>query len=107
MMPQGLHNELMELYKIYLVSGGMPRVVNTYIHNGELSETRTLQNEIMNNYIADMAKYASAPESIKIRACYDSIPVQLAKDNKKFQYKVVKSGGSAALFGIAIEWLNF
>jgi predicted AAA+ superfamily ATPase len=61
----------------------------------------------MNNYVADMAKYASAPESIKIRACYDSIPVQLAKDNKKFQYNVIKSGGSAALFGTAIEWLNF
>jgi predicted AAA+ superfamily ATPase len=106
-MPQGLHNELMELYKIYLVSGGMPRVVDSYIQNRELLETRTLQNEIMNNYIADMAKYASAPETIIIRACYDSIPVQLAKDNKKFQYKVVKSGGSAALFGTAIEWLNF
>jgi predicted AAA+ superfamily ATPase len=103
-MPRGLHSELMELYKIYLVTGGMPGVVNIWVQNRELSETRTIQNEIMNNY---MAKYASAPESIKIRACYDSIPVQLAKDNKKFQYKVVKSGGSAALFGTAIERLNF
>jgi predicted AAA+ superfamily ATPase len=106
-MPRGLHNELMEFYKIYLLTGGMPRVIDAYIQSGELLETRVIQNEIMNNYIADMAKYALPPESIKIRACYDSIPVQLAKDNKKFQYKVVKSGGSAALFGTAIEWLHF
>jgi predicted AAA+ superfamily ATPase len=107
MMPRGLHRELIELYKIYLVTGGMPQVVNNYIQNKGLLEVRSIQNEIMNNYIADMAKYAAAVESIKIRACYDSIPAQLAKDNKKFQYKVVKSGGSAALFGTAIEWLNF
>ena len=53
-----------------------------------------------------MAKYASNTDSVKIRACYNSIPAQLAKDNKKFQYKVVQKGGSAALFGASIEWLN-
>jgi predicted AAA+ superfamily ATPase len=106
-MPRGLHRELMELYKIYLITGGMPRVVNTFAQNHDLSEIRTIQHEIMNNYIADMAKYASTGDSVKIKACYNSIPAQLAKENKKFQYKVVRSGGSAALFGMAIEWLNF
>jgi predicted AAA+ superfamily ATPase len=106
-MPRGLHSELMELYKFYLITGGMPQVLNNFIQNNDFSEVRTIQNEIMNNYIADMAKYASAGDSVKIRACYNSIPTQLAKENKKFQYKVVKSGGSAALFGMAIEWLNF
>ena len=53
-----------------------------------------------------MAKYAGASTSVKIRACYDSIPAQLAKENAKFQYKVVQRGGTATIFGEAIEWLN-
>ncbi|MDR1971306.1 MAG: ATP-binding protein [Treponema sp.] len=106
-MPGGLHQELMELYRFYLVTGGMPRAVDHFIRNRDLTEVRMIQHEIMNNYIADMAKYATAENSVKIRACYYSIPAQLAKENKKFQYKVVKAGGSAALFGMAIEWLNF
>ncbi len=52
-----------------------------------------------------MAKYADPTTSIKIRACYNSIPAQLAKENAKFQYKVVKRGGTATIFGEAIEWL--
>ena len=63
-------------------------------------------NEIANNYVADMAKYAPPTEAVKIRACFDSIPAQLAKENKKFQYKVAQKGGSAALFGVSIDWLT-
>jgi Holliday junction resolvase-like predicted endonuclease len=85
----------------------MPRVVNEYLEDKKLIGISAIQNEIMNNYIADMAKYATAADSVKIRACYNSIPNQLAKDNKKFQYKVVKSGGSSAIFGVAVEWLAF
>jgi predicted AAA+ superfamily ATPase len=106
-MSRGLHSELLEWYKFYLITGGMPGVVQAFIQNRELTDVRIIQNEIMNNYIADMAKYAAADESIKIRACYNSIPTQFAKENKKFQYKVVKTGGSATLFGASIEWLNF
>ncbi len=53
-----------------------------------------------------MAKYASPGETVKIRACFNSIPAQLAKENKKFQYKVVQRGGSATLFGESIDWLE-
>ncbi|GHV88390.1 ATPase [Spirochaetia bacterium] len=106
-MPLALHNELLELYKLFLITGGMPKVVSVYAEEERLVNVAVIQNEIMNNYIADMAKYASPQDSVKIRACYNSIPNQLAKDNKKFQYKVVKSGGSAAIFGASIEWLNF
>lgn len=106
-MPNALHSELLELYKLYLVIGGMPRVVLEYTNSGKLINIVDMQNEILNNYIADMAKYSSNLESVKIRACYNSIPNQLAKDNKKFQYKVVQTGGNATIFGGAIEWLNF
>lgn len=106
-MPQALHSELLELYKLYLIIGGMPKVVLEYVNTGKLISIAEIQNEILNNYIADMAKYASNAGSIKIMACYNSIPAQLAKDNKKFQYKVVQKGGNADIFGSAIEWLNF
>jgi hypothetical protein len=66
-----------------------------------------VQNKIINDYIADMAKYASNAQSVKSRAAYDSIPVQLAKENKKFQYKLALKGGTAAILGEAIEWLHF
>ncbi|HKM21982.1 MAG TPA: hypothetical protein VJZ01_08070 [Lachnospiraceae bacterium] len=65
-----------------------------------------VQNEILNNYLADMAKYADNTSSVKIRACFNSIPAQLTKENRKFQYKVVQKGGTATIFGEAIEWLK-
>ncbi|MEG1478524.1 MAG: DUF4143 domain-containing protein [Clostridiales bacterium] len=65
-----------------------------------------VQNEILDNYIADMAKYANISDSVKIRTCYNSIPAQLGKENKKFQYKVVQKGGSSTIFGASIEWLT-
>ncbi len=105
-MPDALHQEAIELYREYLLIGGMPACINAFLNSGSFLDVPLVQNEILDNYIADMAKYASNTDSVKIRACYNSIPAQLAKDNKKFQYKVVQKGGSAALFGASIEWLN-
>ncbi|MCL2163489.1 MAG: ATP-binding protein [Oscillospiraceae bacterium] len=104
-MPEALHQKAVELYRCYLIVGGMPSCVNAFADSGKTILIPTIQNEIVNNYVADMAKYAEPPETVKIRACYDSIPVQLAKENKKFQYKVVKRGGGASLFGASIDWL--
>lgn len=105
-LPDVLHLEAIELYREYLLIGGMPACINAFLNSGSFLDVPLVQNEILDNYIADMAKYASNTDSVKIRACYNSIPAQLAKDNKKFQYKVVQKGGSAALFGASIEWLN-
>lgn len=105
-LPDALHQEAIELYREYLLIGGMPACINAFLNNGSFLDVPLVQNEILDNYIADMAKYASNTDSVKIRACYNSIPAQLAKDNKKFQYKVVQKGGSATLFGASIEWLN-
>lgn len=106
-LPDALHNEALENYKKYLITGGMPAVVGEYLDSGSLIDVTSVQSRILNEYIADMAKCATPTTSVKIRACYNSIPVQLAKDNKKFQYKVVQRGGSATIFGESIEWLNF
>jgi len=106
LMPDPLHQRAAELYRCYLITGGMPACVDSFAKNGKLVLVPTIQNEIANNYIADMAKYAEAAEAVKIRACYNAISAQLAKENKKFQYKVVQKGGSATLFGASIEWLE-
>ncbi|MBQ8918607.1 MAG: ATP-binding protein [Acidaminococcaceae bacterium] len=104
-LPEALHQEAVELYREYLIVGGMPASVEAYIKSGSFLNVPDVQGEIVNNYVADMAKYADNTESVRIRACFQSVPAQLAKDNKKFQYKVVQRGGSAALFGSEIEWL--
>lgn len=105
-LPDALHQEAQELYREYLVIGGMPASLSAFLQKGSFLDVSLVQSGILDNYIADMAKYASNSDSVKIRACYNSIPAQLAKDNKKFQYKVVQKGGSSALFGASIEWLN-
>lgn len=104
-LPEALHQKAIELYRYYLIVGGMPACVQTFTNSGKLVLVPTVQNEIANNYVADMAKYATTADTVKIRGCFNSIPAQLAKENKKFQYKVVQRGGSAALFGESIEWL--
>jgi len=106
-LPQALHNLGIELYREYQIVGGMPACINAFLQNESFLDVPLVQNGILDNYIADMAKYASNTDSVKIRACYNSIPAQLAKDNKKFQYKVVQKGGSSSLFGASIDWLNF
>jgi predicted AAA+ superfamily ATPase len=87
--------------------GGMPAAVKEFVATDSFVAVTDIQNRILNEYIADMAKYADPATSVKIRACYESIPAQLAKENRKFQYSVVKRGGTATIFGEAIEWLNY
>jgi len=100
------HDFALELYQKYFIIGGMPAAVKTFIKTDSYLKVQIVQNDILNEYIADMAKYADTTTSVKIRACYDSIPAQLAKENAKFQYKIVQRGGTATIFGKAIEWLN-
>lgn len=106
-MPEAWHTMALEQYRDYFIVGGMPAAIMEYIRTGSFIQVQVVQNNILNQYIADMAKYADATTSVRIRACYNSIPAQLAKENTKFQYKVVQRGGTATLFGEAIEWLVF
>lgn len=100
------HEVAIELFKKYFIVGGMPAVVKRFIETDSFNHVQLVQNDILNQYIADMSKYADPATAVKIRACYNSIPAQLAKENTKFQYKVVRRGGTATIFGEAIEWLN-
>ena len=101
-----LHNKMNDLFKEYMVVGGMPEVVNKYIETKSFKETLLVQRRIVSDYLNDMVKYADGSERIKVRECYQSIPLQLAKENKKFQYKLVKSGGNARYFDVSLNWLK-
>ena len=103
---EGLHQKALDLYHDYLIIGGMPEAVKAFIETNSYIDASLVQSSIIDSYTADMAKYASNSEAVKIRACYNSIPAQLAKDNKKFQYKVVQKGGSSSIFGASLEWLK-
>lgn len=105
-MDKDIHELCLKLYRTYLVVGGMPEVIQTYLTEGKTIAAIDVQSEILESYERDMTKYADSSLSNKIIAAFDSIPVQLAKDNEKFQYKVVSKGGSSGIFGDAIIWLK-
>ncbi|MCD7883850.1 MAG: ATP-binding protein [Lachnospiraceae bacterium] len=104
-MPAQTHNELLDLLRRYFFIGGMPAVVQKYIDEKSLINLPDLQSMILNAYTADMAKYSAPGTCTKIQGAFRSIPSQLAKDNKKFQYKLIRKGATAGLFGESISWL--
>ena len=104
-MPDQSHRELMTWLRRYLFVGGMPAVVKMYMEEQSLVNIQEMQELILNAYTADMAKYSTAGEYTKIQNAFRSLPAQLAKDNKKFQYKLIRKGATAGLFGDSIAWL--
>ena len=105
-MPSVLHNAAMEYYRKYLVIGGMPECVSKFKETQDYTLIRHTQNMILLSYLNDMSKYNITNEIKKTRLVYDNITVQLSKENTRFQYKLVKSGGRASEFENAIEWLE-
>ena len=104
-MPQEIHREILYWYNRYLFIGGMPAAINQYIERESLINVPETQSLILNAYTADMAKYSGESECTKIRNAFLSMPAQLAKENKKFQYKLIRKGATAGLFGDSIAWL--
>jgi len=104
--PLSLHDTAMDWYKTYLVIGGMPRAVQEYVDTDDFDFVMAIQKTLNDAYIADMAKYASPQETTKIMAAWGSVPAQLAKENHKFQYKVIKSGARAYEYETPLEWLK-
>lgn len=104
-MPAALHDAAMQLYRQYLVVGGMPECVMQFIQTKDYILVRNTQNTILASYLNDMSKYNNLNEIKKTRLAYDNITVQLSKKNTRFQYKLIKKGGRASEFENAIEWL--
>lgn len=105
-MDNDIHELCLKLYRTYLIVGGMPEVVQTYLTEQKTISAIDVQAEILSSYERDMTKYANNSLSNRIISAFDSIPVQLAKDNQKFQYKVISKGGTSGIFGEAILWLK-
>lgn len=99
------HERALDYYKEYLFVGGMPEVVEEYEKNQNPELVRIKQDTILESYHNDMGKYNKQSEIPKTRIVYKSISTQLAKENKKFQYKQVRQGGRASEFEGAIEWI--
>lgn len=105
-LPSSLHDEFIKIFKEYMICGGMPEVVKTYTETNSMVNSIKIQRMIVNDYINDMAKYASKTERVKVHECFKSIPNQLAKENKKFQYKLVQKGYGSRHYEGSLQWLK-
>ena len=94
-----------ELLRQYYYVGGMPEVVKLYVEHQDVFEVRTVQKQILADYRRDFSKHIPAELLPKVNMVWDSIPSQLAKENKKFIYSAIKKGGRAKEFENAIQWL--
>lgn len=104
-LPSALHDKAMQLYRQYLVVGGMPECVMLFTQTKDYILVRHTQDTILASYLNDMSKYNNLNEIKKTRLAYNNITVQLSKRNTRFQYKLMKKGGRASEFENAIEWL--
>ena len=105
-VPEAGHAKMMRTFREYLVNGGMPEAVDRFFATGNFAEAHDVQAKILASNLDDIARYASNAEKPKIRACYLSLPAQLARENKKFKFSAVEHGGSARKFGNAVDWLR-
>ncbi|MDY3848778.1 MAG: ATP-binding protein [Prevotella sp.] len=103
---EAIHYRMRELLRLYIVVGGMPDAVNTFVQSNNMNEVRIVQQNIIDNYKADMLKYALQEDKAKIRECFDSIPSQLAKENKKFQYSTIRKGGRSRDYLGSLQWIE-
>ena len=102
---ESFREKYIDWLKKYYYIGGMPEVVSSFVAERDFTEVRRLQKRIIEMYEADFSKHTTANELPRIRMVWNSIPMQLAKENKKFFFGKIKEGARAKDFEIAIEWL--
>lgn len=105
-VPEALHSRLRQLLLQYTVVGGMPDVVQTFVDTKQMDSVLRMQRDIVRSYEDDMVKYAEKKDKSHIRECFQSIPRQLSKENKKFQYSVVKKGATASKYTGSLQWIE-
>jgi len=105
-LPEILHEKLLNQLKMYLYLGGMPEVLQDYLDNEDIASAREIQIEILEAFQRDFSKYTEKSQAIKTSELWQSIPYQLAKENKKFKYSDVRKRARAATFEQTIEWLK-
>lgn len=105
-LPRHAHEQLLSLYRTYLVVGGMPEVLADFVEDHSFPDAAVTQQDLLNGYHADIARYAPEDIKVKARRAYETLPAQLAKENRKFQYNLIRKGATAGLFGESLEWLT-
>ncbi len=103
---ESIHNKLLGLFKLYLYVGGMPEVIQDYLLHKDIARVREIQLEILEGYERDFSKYTEGAEALKTTEVWQSIPVHLARENKKFVFKEVRKNARLATYEAAIEWLK-
>lgn len=101
-----LHSSMTQLLHQYTIVGGLPEAVNAFIATHDITRVQDVQRAITIGYEEDMIKYADSFDRSKIRECFESIPKQLSKENKKFKYSVVRIGGKAVHYIGSIQWIE-
>lgn len=105
-VPEALHSRMKLLLLQYTVVGGMPDAVQTFVDTRQMDEVLRIQRDIVRSYEDDMVKYAERKDKSRIKECFQSIPKQLSKENKKFQYSLVKKGSTASKFAGSLQWIE-
>ena len=108
-LPVSMQDKLSEYFRLYMLVGGMPAVVNTYLETKSINRAREVQRALVESYKNDVIKYAATTDKQKILKTFESIPVQLGKKNKKFMWSDIDEGDKFAgerKYGSALEWLR-
>lgn len=105
-VPEAIHQKMRQLILQYTVVGGMPSVVNTFVNTHNMGSVLVEQRGIVAEYEEDMVKYASDADKPRIRECFESIPRQLSKEYKKFQYSTIRKGAKASQYIGSIQWIE-
>ena len=105
-VPEALHRRFRDLLLQYIVVGGMPAAVNLFVESKKMASVLQVQRDILRSYEDDMIKYADKKDKGRIAECFRSIPKQLSKENKKFQYSIVKKGANAAQYIGCLQWIE-
>lgn len=105
-IPNIFEIQLIEKLKIFYIIGGMPEVVHSWVNDKDIEKVNKIQKNILDSYESDFSKHVDASDANKISLIWNGIPSQLARENKKFVYQVIKEGARAREYESALNWLN-
>ena len=105
-VPEDINEKFESILREYIVVGGMPEAVQKFADTKDFNEVQIVQEKILDAYDDDIALHAKGSEKVKVRACYDSLPRQLTRENKKFKYSEVEKRATSRKYGDSITWLK-
>ena len=106
MVLQVINNKMEDLFREYIVVGGMPEVVATFVNSNNYNNVISTQNKIIKDYKSDISKHAKGEQKLKITSCYESIPKQLSRELKRFQYAFMEKKATSRKYGGSVKWLK-